>query len=187
MSSKEYQELKRVTDDILNVVNHHLRGDISAEDMKAIGTNRANMGLNKVEHLTAGRVNATQTQVAEALTLLREVRDKQDDLRNGINVVGRVAAEGRDQALTEEALVGAIFSHMIQGFSFEWWVRNGMVLDEGHRQYPADPGSLADLVMQMATKMGIEFEVYDGTQKRPIGPGNAHDQDTLDLGVEVDR
>lgn len=188
MSSKEYRELKAVTDDILNVVNHHLRGDISKADMKAIGTGREDLGVSKVVHLTAGRVNSIQAEVAEALALLREVREKQNDLRDGINVVGRVAAEGRDQALTEEALTRAIFTHMIQGFSFEWWVRNGMVLDKDHRQYPADPGSLADLVMRMAAKMGIEFEVYDGTQRRPIGPDNLHrDQAALDLGVEVDR
>lgn len=104
----------------------------------------------------------------EALTFHEREMAEAERHEKQLNVVGRVAAEARDGNLTEDDIVKAIFTHKLQGLSFDWWVRNGLVLDKDHRQYPADPGSLADLIMQIATKLDIEFTPYDGTQKRPI-------------------
>lgn len=64
--------------------------------------------------------------------------------------------------------VQAFLAYEVQGFSVAWWLRQGLVLDKDHRQYPSDPGSQADLIQQIFEKVtGKQLVPYDGTQKRP--------------------
>lgn len=126
--------------------------------------------IDLINTLRKERTNAHVKEEANQQKILDAIADARD----GINVLGRQNVQIRDNALDQEELVKAIFSHLIQGFSVEWWIRNGLVLDKKHRQYPADPGSMADLIIQIAEKLDIDVDVYDGSQKRPIGPGSMH-------------
>lgn len=126
--------------------------------------------IDLINTLRKERTNAHVKEEANQQKILDAIADARD----GINVLGRQNVQIRDNALDQEELIKGIFSHLIQGFSVEWWIRNGLVLDKKHRQYPADPGSMADLIIQIAEKLDIDVDVYDGSQKRPIGPGSMH-------------
>lgn len=42
-----------------------------------------------------------------------------------------------------EVIVKTFLSWMLYGAPIHWWLRNGAILDPGHRNFPADPNSLA--------------------------------------------
>lgn len=125
-------------------------------------------------------------RVEQTWQLINDMAKRQSDQQNQLNTLGRQNAQIRDDgpARTAQEIKDSLAA---QGFSLDWWIRNGLVLDPTHRQYPADPGSPADLLIQVFEKVtGEDYVPYDGTQKRPIGPGNVHQND-LDVAVEVDK
>jgi|SRR5690625_57437 len=79
----------------------------------------------------------------------------------------RRAYEASTKTASAEEIVAELLSTTLQGMSVDWWIRNGLVLDPDHPQYPADPGSLADQIMRAAEAVtGEAVPPYDGTQRR---------------------
>lgn len=119
--------------------------------------------LDRIDKMRAERTNAH----VKTYAMLEAIESTQGTHTRQMNTVGRVAAEARDKIPTVAEIVKGFMTHITHGFSVDWWLRQGLVLDKTHRQYPADPGSLADLAIRTAeAATGESVEVYDGTQKR---------------------
>lgn len=72
---------------------------------------------------------------------------------------------------TAEEVAAAVWSRQLYGLAAHWYLRQGLVPNPEHSQYPADPGSPADLAMRVAHQvLGEQVDAYDGTQKRTPTP-----------------
>lgn len=61
MSAEQYATLKKQQDEILNVLNHHIRGNPTKEQKENAGTSR-DLPLRDLAWLTAGRVNSIRAR-----------------------------------------------------------------------------------------------------------------------------
>lgn len=95
----------------------------------------------------------TLDQIAKDLAAVRAEQDRQ----------------AKTLAALPEKTVTALLGRRLRGFAVEWWLRAGSLgKDADHSQYPADPGSPADLLHRIAAKILAPVKVvpYDGTQVR---------------------
>lgn len=103
----------------------------------------------------------TMTTLDQISKQVADVRAKQDHLAKMLTAVGDSSARTRRTvskthhhltAEAPEAFVRKLMGWPIYGLVFEWWVRRGLVPDPGHRSFPADPGSPADIELKVAAK-----------------------------------
>lgn len=114
----------------------------------------------------AEHMEDSMSKVLKELATLRRDTDRRfTDLDNTVR-----AQNGRVLKAVEaapEATVTAWLGRVIYGFNLAWWIRRGLVPVRDHKQYPADPGSPADIELRVAEQtLGEKVEPYDGSQKR---------------------
>ena len=116
------------------------------------------------------------THLEETMSTLKKILTEVQQTRSEVQAVRKEQAQlsKRLGALVDtvtglaEDTVRKLLATKIHGFTVEWWLRLGWLgSSKGHRQWPADPDSPADLWLRVAKViLGREITPYDGTQRR---------------------
>lgn len=103
----------------------------------------------------------TMSKIDTLITEVRALRKEQREQRAVVDVIRRLV----DKA----AIAAAVWQYKFDGhgiFNAWWFLRRGAVLNPEHKQFPADPGSPADIERQAAEKvLGYEVEPYVGAKE----------------------
>lgn len=134
MSAAEVKEIK----DHIDILRRE-RTNAHVKEMEAIKQVASDVLRYKNEQLAGDR---------DVYALLREA----------------AASNGGENEATVEQVVQAIFARGSQGFSADYWMREGQV-DADHRAFPGDKYSKTDLLLRIAEAVGVEsYGVYTASE-----------------------
>lgn len=118
---------------------------------------------------------ATRTALAHDLGLdptatypdLEDTMSKIDELLDEVRATKALARQTRDEVrATPKRTARAVWARTLYGFAAHWWLRRGSLgTRTDHPNYPADPGSPADVERQAAEKiLGHPVPHYTGKE-----------------------
>ncbi len=161
--TERYEPVGMTTEQVQAVVGVTVDGDYGPKTRTAVARHQRHLDKAGFDPGPADGLWGSRTTRAhkEYNVTLQRIEQKLDNLQDDVDQL-RTAEPAASRADVREVVKTEImrvprlvWSYVVAHhgpFNAWWFLRRGLVLDPEHRRFPADPGSPADIQMQVASK-----------------------------------